>query len=242
MAATSPELPTLQQVGTASSASGRGSAAWLQAARRAKLLSWVSLLWMTVEGVGGIWSGIVAGSLGLVAWGLTSTVEGLASAVVIWRFTGSRTHSATSERTAQKLVAYSLWLLTAYILVEAGRNLLGGSDAETSVFGIVLTGAAIVVMPLLGQAKKRLAGQLGSAATAGEGAQNIICALQSVAVLASMALVAISGSLSFVDPLAAVAIALLATHEGRETWRGKDCCSSPLELTADDRSCGDGCC
>lgn len=236
------ELPVLQQTPTGTSSPSGKSPEWLQAAKCAKQLSWISLLWMTVEGIGGIWSGIAASSLGLIAWGLTSTVEGLASAIVIWRFTGARAHSVTSERTAQKLVAISLWLLAAYIAVEAVRGLLGDHHTETSAFGIALTAGAIVVMPLLGQAKKRLGAQLGSAATAGEGAQNNLCAMQSVAVLASMGLLAISSSLSFVDPLAAAFIAFVAVYEGRETWRGEDCCSSPLELTADGAACHDGCC
>lgn len=236
------ELPVQQQESTGSSSSPGRSPQWLQAARRAKQLSWISLFWMSVEGVGGIWSGISASGLGLIAWGLTSTVEGLASAIVIWRFTGSRTHSETSERIAQKLVAISLYLLAAYIAVEAVRGLLGDHHTETSTVGIALTAGAILVMPLLGQAKKRLGAQLGSAATTGEGAQNNLCAMQSVAVLASMGLLAISSALSFVDPLAAAFIAFVAVYEGRETWRGEDCCSSPLELTGDGAACQDNCC
>ena len=37
------------------------------------------------------------GQLGVVTWAASSAVEGLASAIVIWRFTGHRTLSATSE-------------------------------------------------------------------------------------------------------------------------------------------------
>src|SRR3954471_20898776 len=99
---------------------------WLRAARRARLLSWASLLWMSVEGAGGVISGVNAASISLVAWGLTSAVEGAASAIVIWRFTGSRTHAPTSERTAQKLVAISLFLLAPYIVVASLRDLIGG--------------------------------------------------------------------------------------------------------------------
>jgi hypothetical protein len=42
--------------------------------------------------------GIVAGSIALVAFGLDSAIEGLASIIVIWRFSGMRSVSPTSER------------------------------------------------------------------------------------------------------------------------------------------------
>jgi divalent metal cation (Fe/Co/Zn/Cd) transporter len=218
---------------------------WLKAARRAKLLSWVSLAWMSVEGVGGVISGIGASSISLVAWGLTSAVEGAASAIVIWRFTGSRMRSPTSERTAQRLVAISLFLLGPYIVIESLRDLIGGDRAEASAFGIVLTGTAVVVMPLLGRAKRRLGRELGSIATSAEGTQNNLCALQSAAVLASMGLIAISSSLSLFDPLAALFIAFIAVKEGREAWRGEGCasCASPLASAAAAAArCEDDCC
>src|SRR3954447_8278559 len=75
---------------------------WLRAARRARTLSWISLAWMTIEGAAGLFAGLAAGSVGLIGWALSSVVEGLASVIVIWRFTGSRTLSATSERRAQR--------------------------------------------------------------------------------------------------------------------------------------------
>src|SRR5207249_1794542 len=84
---------------------------WHRNARRARPLSWFSLIWMTIEGVVGVATGIVAGSIALQAFGISSAVEGLASVIVIWRFTGSRTLSETSERRAQKPVAVSFWLL-----------------------------------------------------------------------------------------------------------------------------------
>lgn len=68
---------------------------WLQAAHTARILSWVSLFWMMLEGVVGMWAGLVAGSIALIGWALSSAVEGLASVIVIWHFSGARTMSAT---------------------------------------------------------------------------------------------------------------------------------------------------
>ena len=78
---------------------------WLRAARRARLLSWISLAWMGAEGVIALTAGILAGSIALIAFGLDSAIEGFASLVIVWRFTGSRLLSHSSEQRAQKLVA-----------------------------------------------------------------------------------------------------------------------------------------
>jgi hypothetical protein len=72
---------------------------------RVKLLSWLSLVWMTVEGAVAIAAGIVAGSIALIGFGLDSAIEGFASVIIIWRFTGSRVMSQAAERRASKLRA-----------------------------------------------------------------------------------------------------------------------------------------
>jgi len=86
-------------------------ARWDRAARRARQLSWASLVWMTLEGIVGLVAGVEANSLSLLVWAASSFVEGLASMTIIWRFTGSRLHSQTSERTARRWVAGSFLLL-----------------------------------------------------------------------------------------------------------------------------------
>lgn len=198
---------------------------WHRDARRARLLSWFSLIWMTIEGVVGVVSGILAGSIALQAFGISSAVEGLASVIVIWRFTGSRTLSETSERRAQKAVAISFWLLVPYVVAEASYKLLVNAEAETSYVGIVLTASSLILMPLLGRAKLRLGSKLDSAATAGEGTQNILCAYLAGAVLLGLLGNTLFG-LWWLDPLAALVIAGLAVKEGRESWRGEACCDA----------------
>jgi divalent metal cation (Fe/Co/Zn/Cd) transporter len=196
---------------------------WHRHARRARLLSWFSLIWMTIEGVVGVVTGIVAGSIALQAFGISSAVEGLASVIVIWRFTGTRTLSETSERRAQKAVAISFWLLVPYVAADALYKLLVNAEAETSYLGIGLTVSSLIVMPMLGRMKHRLGSKLGSAATAGEGTQNILCAYLAAAVLVGLLGNTIFG-LRWLDPLAAFVVAGLAIKEGRESWRGEGCC------------------
>src|SRR3989442_9781524 len=129
---------------------------WLRAAKWARWLAWASLGWMTIEGAVGLVAGFAAGSIALVGWALSSGVEGLASVIVIWRFTGARTLSETAESRAQKAVAISFWLLAPYVAVESVRNLLIREMPETTLLGIGLTISSLLLMPALGIAKQRL--------------------------------------------------------------------------------------
>lgn len=196
---------------------------WLRAARTARLLSWASLIWMSVEGAAGLYAGVAAGSVALIGWALSSVVEGLASIIVIWRFTGARVHSETAERRAQRGVAVSFWLLAPYVAIESIRDLITSHRPDTTLLGIALTAASLLIMPLLGRAKHRLGAHLGSAATAGEGTQNLLCAYLAAAVLVGLAANALFGWW-WLDPLIGLAVATIAVKEGREAWRGEDCC------------------
>ena len=110
-----------------------------------------------------------------------------------------------------------------YILVEATHHLVTGDKAQASWIGIGLAIISITLMPLFGRAKKRLGNQLQSAATAGEGTQNILCAYLSLAILIGLGANALFG-LWWMDPAAALVIAAVAVKEGRESWRGDGCC------------------
>jgi divalent metal cation (Fe/Co/Zn/Cd) transporter len=212
-------------------------------AGRVRLLSWLSLAWMTVEGVVAIVAGIIAGSIALVGFGLDSAIEGFASVIIIWRFTGHRVFSHAAEQRAQKLVAVQFFLLAPYVGYESIGALIGGERPDVSWVGIGLAIGSVVFMPLLGVAKQRLANQLGSAATAGEGRQNILCAYLAGALLVGLLGNALWGAW-WLDPAVGLLIAAVAVKEGREAWRGDGCCvRSPLDGAgfADDR-CGDDCC
>jgi divalent metal cation (Fe/Co/Zn/Cd) transporter len=204
--------------------SARRDADWLRAARWARWLAWISLVWMVTEGAVGLWQGLITGSIALVGWALGSAVEGLASVIVVWRFSGSRMLSETAEHRAQRGVAVSFWLLAPYIAAESIRDLVVGYHAESTVIALVLTAVALLEMPLLGRTKHKLAARLGSAATAGEGTQNYLCAAQAAAVLLSLAVTRVWTGGWWIDPVIGLGIAGVSVWEGIESWRGEDCC------------------
>jgi divalent metal cation (Fe/Co/Zn/Cd) transporter len=208
--------------------------------RQAKTLSWLSLAYMTIEGTVAITAAILASSVALLGFGLDSAIEGLASIIVIWRFTGRRRRSLQAERRAEQLVAISFFLLAPYIAQAAIRTLTTGEHPRVSWVGIGLSISSIIVMPILGRAKQRIGARLGSGATSGEGAQNMLCAYLAAGVLVGLALNAAFG-LWWADPVAAVAIAALAAKEGIETWRGEGCCN-PMATAHAGEACDDDCC
>jgi divalent metal cation (Fe/Co/Zn/Cd) transporter len=193
--------------------------------KRARALAWGGIAWHFIEFAIAIGAGIAAGSIALIGFGADSLIEAFAGFVVVWLFTGGRLHSQTAERRAQQLIAASFFVLATYVAVEAVRTLAGGTHAEASWVGIALAAVTAVTMPLLARAKQRVGSQLHSSATVKEGAQSMLCAYLSVALLVGLLANALA-AWWWADPAAALVIAAVAFKEGRESWRGEGCCDA----------------
>jgi divalent metal cation (Fe/Co/Zn/Cd) transporter len=197
---------------------------WDRAAATARRLAWLSLIWMSIEGALGLLVGLQAGAISLIGWAAGSVIEALASTVIIWRFSHARARRAGVERRAQQLIAVSFWMLAPYIAVEAIRHLARHEAPSSTTVGLALTAVAVVAMPVLGRAKHRLAARLESAATAGEGSQNYLCALQAAAVLVGLSVTSLVPAAWWLDATVALGLAGWAVDEGRTAWRGDGCC------------------
>jgi divalent metal cation (Fe/Co/Zn/Cd) transporter len=198
------------------------SAEWLGDARAARALSLVTLGWLGVESTLGLVAGMAAHSVALIGWALSALVEAAASLIVLWRFTGSRTLSPGAEGTARRAVAVSFWLLAPYLVAHVAYDLGEGQRAAPSALGIVVTAVSLIGMPVLGLVKRRLGRRLGSAATAGEGTQNLICGAMAAGVLAGLWLNTLGWW--WADPAMALALAAVGVREGARAWRGHACC------------------
>ncbi len=196
---------------------------WHRDARWARRLAWVSLAVVLIEGVIGLWQGLAVGSVALTGWALGGGAEALASAMVVWRFSGVRMMSRSAERRAQRGVAVSFWLTAPYIAAESIRDLMGEHHAETSVIGIGLTALALVLMPALGRANHRLGTRLESLATESEGTQNYLCAAQAAGVLLGLAITALWAGGWWIDPAIGLGIAAAGVRQGIRAWQGHDC-------------------
>jgi divalent metal cation (Fe/Co/Zn/Cd) transporter len=195
--------------------------------RRGVWLTVATVSWNVVEGIVAVSAGVLASSVALIGFGIDSFVETASAAVVGWRLQAELSGRADEER-AEKLeriagqLAGGLLLgLAVYIVIDAGRRLLGfGAEAEESRVGIALTLISAIVMPALGWVKLGIAKALRSGALRADAYETIACSWLSVATLTGLTLNATLGWW-WADPLAAMTIVPRVIREGLEGWRGE---------------------
>src|SRR5712692_8428465 len=131
--------------------------ALVQAAFR---IEWLTAVWMAIEAVVAIWSGIAAHSLSLIAFGADSVIELLSVVVVSLRLTVEIRHgeefSEKIEHRAGKIGGALLFALAIYVVGSAAWALWNREGQEFSPVGLGLTVAAIPIMVFLAKAKLRI--------------------------------------------------------------------------------------
>jgi len=202
-----------------------------QLIRKAFRLEWLTIGWMVVEAVVALASGIAAGSLVLVAFGLDSVIELVSAGVLVWRLSielrNGEAFSEHAERIASRIGGALLFALAAYVVVAAGWNLWWGAGEEFSWPGLIVTLLAIPVMRYLAVRKLDLAEKLGSRALRADAVEAITCGWLSFVAVVSLTAQAVLG-FWWIDSVGSLAIVWLLVKEGREAWTG-DCCAACAE-------------
>ncbi|RSM39569.1 cation transporter [Actinoplanes sp. ATCC 53533] len=192
--------------------------------RRGLRLAQFTVAYNVVEGAVAITVGLLAGLVSLVGFGLDSGIESAASVLVGLRLAARLRHGEADEakeRRTLKAVAVTFFVLAAYVVFEGIRSLIGGEEPDTSIAGLVLLAASLVIMPVLAAAKKKVAMQLGGdQLILADAAETKICVLLSISTLLGLGLYALTGA-AWLDPVAGFVIAAFAIHEGREAWEGE---------------------
>lgn len=197
--------------------------------RRALGLEYLTIGWNIVEGIVSVAFALAAGSIALLGFGIDSFVETASGAILLWRLYAER-HARDREeverldRRAHKLVGLSLFLLAGYIFVEAAKALISRDHPAPTLAGIIITGISMVAMWWLARAKRRTAAALASRAMEADSFQTTACWWLSLITLVGIALNAALGWW-WADPVAALGMTYFLVAEGREAWRGGDCCS-----------------
>lgn len=191
-------------------------------------LEYLTVGWNVVEGLIAVTAALSSGSIALMGFGVDSFVESASGTVLIWRLMAEEKGMNPSEierldQRAHKLVGVSLFALATYIALDAVWALGKGERPEVSFVGIVLTVVSLSVMLWLARAKRRTANELGSKALAADAFQTTACFWLSLITLAGIGLNALLGWW-WADPLAALGMTWFLVSEGREAWRGEDCC------------------
>lgn len=196
------------------------------AARRAIRYGWFTIGYNLVEGVIAVTAGLAASTVSLIGFGIDSGIEVAAAAVVLTRLTaelrGGHADEA-KERRALKFIALTFFALAAYVIIEGIRDLIIGEKPETSLVGIILTGASIIIMPWLAQAKRKTGLAMNSRLVIADAAETKLCAWLSVSTFAGLLAYALLGW-TWLDPVAGFVIAAFAIMEGKEAWEGELVC------------------
>jgi divalent metal cation (Fe/Co/Zn/Cd) transporter len=186
---------------------------------RARRLEYFTVAWNVLEAVVALVSGVMAGSVALVGFGLDSVIETLSAGILLWRL---RSNDEQRERTARKLVGVCFLLLAAYVGVESLRGLWERAQPERSLPGILLSIASVVTMPLLARGKRRVASRISSRALHADSRQADFCTYLSAILLVGLLLNALLGWW-WADPVAALVMVPIIAREGVQGVRGEAC-------------------
>ena len=198
---------------------GTVDATRLAAMRRGRRLEYLTIAWNSAEAAVALIAGLLAGSIALVGFGLDSVIEVSSGAIVLWRLVAD---NERAERIALKVVGASFLALTAYVAFDSIKTLWLREAPERSLAGIILAGVALVVMPLLARAKRRVATSIGSRALHADSRQTDLCAYLSAILLGGLLLNALLGWW-WADPVAGLAMTPIIANEGREALKGESC-------------------
>ncbi len=192
--------------------------------RRGRRLEYLTLTWNSLEAIVALVAGIIAGSISLVGFGLDSLVEMISGAALLWRMTvDADVHRRErNERTALRIVGVCFLTLAAYVAFQSLRDLWQRAVPQPSLAGIVLACAALLVMPLLARAKRKVGTGLRSAAMHADATQSSLCAYLSAILLAGLLLNASFGWW-WADPVAALIMVPIIAREGIDAIQAKAC-------------------
>jgi len=188
--------------------------------RRGIGLEVFTLSWMTVEAAVAVAAGAAAGSVALFAFGIDSVIEFVAAFVVLQTFRAEQTcRTDRGEPRALRIFGVSFFVLAVYIVGDATYTLIATSEPDSSVAGVAVSAAALLVMPSLSILKRGTGSALGSPMLIADAAESLFCAFLSATVLIGLSLNAAFGWW-WADPVAALAIVPLVIKEGLEALEG----------------------
>lgn len=186
--------------------------------RRGIWLSYATIAYNSLEAVGSLIAGLLAGSVALVGFGVDSVIEVMASLAAQWRLRSDldlRRREGV-EIWTRRIVAICFLALAFYVFADAANTLWQREAPDRSLFGVVVLALSVIVMPVLARSKKRVARAMRSGALEAEAAQTSLCAYLSVIGLGGVALNTLFGWW-WADPGAALIMVPIIAAEG---WEG----------------------
>lgn len=193
------------------------------ALRRAVELSVISVGWNTIIGLAAVGTALATGSLSLIGFGINAIVDSSVSVLLIRRFRAEeRGHAERAERAevrAERVAGIAFFLIAAYLTAQAVRALTHRTGHAASVFAIVEAVASLLVLPLLGRAKLRVAAVLGSRALRADSMLTLFGAALAAVTCTALVLQRVEGWW-WADAVGALVIAVLLLSEALRTLGG----------------------
>jgi len=188
-------------------------------------LEYFTIAWNSLEGLVAVVAGVFSGSIALVGFGIDSFIEVTSGVVLLWRMTVDADVQTRerNEKLSLRIVGVCFLALVVYVGYESIYDLVSRKAPEHSVPGILLACVSLIVMPLLSQAKKKVAEELGSAAMHADAKQTDFCVYLSAILLIGLLFNAALGWW-WADPAAALIMVPLIAKEGVEAMKGETCC------------------
>jgi divalent metal cation (Fe/Co/Zn/Cd) transporter len=194
---------------------------------RGRRLEYFTIFWNSLEALAALISGVIAGSVALVAFGLDSLIEVTSGAALLWRLHQDKNalRREAADRLTLRIVGSCFLVLSAYIAYESLAAILRREPPARSLPGIAIAVASLIAMPLLSRAKRLVGVALGSAAMAADARQTDFCTYLSAILLGGLLLNGLFG-LWWADPVAGLVMVPIIAREGISGWQGKSCCDS----------------
>ena len=179
--------------------------------------------WNTTVGFAAVGTALATGSLSLIGFGINAVVDSSVSVLLIRRFRaeerGHDERAARAEERAERVAGIAFVLIAAYLTAQSVRALMHGTGHAASSFAIVEAVASLLVLPLLGRAKLRVAAALVSRALRADSMLTLFGAGLAAVTCSALLLERFEGWW-WADAVGALVIAVLLLSEAVRTLGG----------------------
>jgi divalent metal cation (Fe/Co/Zn/Cd) transporter len=191
--------------------------------RRGIRLQYLTIAWNSMEALVAIISGLVAGSIARLGFGLDSVIEVSSGAVLVWFLSvDERETREHAEDLALRRAGLSFLALAAYVTYDALAAALQRESPDRSLVGFGLAILSLLVMPILARAKRSVARGRGSGVMENRFPPDRPGRLLIGDSAGRAGLKALLGWW-WADRVAALGMVPLIAHEGTEAGRGNTC-------------------
>ena len=181
-------------------------------------VEYFSSAWMTIEVIGSVWSGLVAGSFALLAFGGDSLVDLLSGFTVLTFLRKSPSGPGTGlRRLTEKITNALLFSLIPVIGLGAVYSYLTGLRPEASLIGMAIAVGAVIIMPYLWLEKRKIGRETRSSILSMDAIESLTCIFMSISLLGGL-LVEYFLGLWWVDYLATGFILAFVAREAVESY------------------------